>query len=737
MSFLKKEWKIKRILRVQEFEELRQELQHYLDDSQIQTIEKAYILAKKAHEGQKRHTGEPYITHPVAVALILAQMRMDPATIMAAILHDVIEDTSVEKKDLIEQFGKEVADLVDGVTKLTQIEFESRAQAQAENFRKMVMAMARDIRVILVKVADRLHNMKTIGCLPPEKRRRIAKETLEIFAPIANRLGMHAFRIEFEDLGFAALYPMRYRILKAAVSKALGSRHEIMELIDQEIRDSLKKANIPIRALTGREKHIYSIYKKMHEKHLSFSEVMDVYGFRVIVDKLDTCYRVLGVLHNLYKPLTQRFKDYIAITKANGYQSLHTVLFGPYGVPIEVQIRTDEMHKMAEYGISAHWLYKTEKAVFSDAQHRAKEWLKGVLEMHKSSKNSLEFIENVKIDLFPDEVYVFTPKGGIMELPAGATAVDFAYAIHSDIGNMCVAAKLDRKLAPLSTALTNGQQVEIITAPGARPNPAWLNFVVTGKARSNIKHFLKKQHHEEAVELGKRLVEKSLRSLGLNFSQIPESHLQHVIQAAKLDSIQHLFEEVGLGNRMPLLAARQLAKFEENTNSPELLELPGTHPLAIKGTEGIAVTYAKCCRPIPGDHICGYIEPGHGVIVHVEECPMLENFHHIPDKLIPLRWEEKVLGDFPIDLRVDILNQRGSLASLALVISESESNIEQINAEEFDGRYFSVNITLTVYDRKHLARVLRNIRKIKNVIRVTRLKPQFRRKKQNVAGGFI
>lgn len=716
---------------MQEFEELRQELQHYLDGNQIQTIEKAYTLAKKAHEGQKRYTGESYITHPVAVALILAQMRMDPATIMAAILHDVIEDTFVEKKDLVEQFGKEVADLVDGVTKLTQIEFESRAQAQAENFRKMVMAMARDIRVILVKIADRLHNMRTIHCLPLEKRRRIAKETLEIFAPIANRLGMHAFRIEFEDLGFSALYPMRYRILKSAVSKALGSRHEIMELIDQEIRNSLKKANIPIRFLTGREKHIYSIYKKMHEKHLSFSEVMDVYGFRVIVDKLDTCYRVLGVLHSLYKPLTQRFKDYIAITKANGYQSLHTVLFGPYGVPIEVQIRTEEMHKMAEYGISAHWLYKTEKAVFTEAEHRAKEWLKGVLEMHKSSRNSLEFIENVKIDLFPDEVYVFTPKGNIMELPAGATSVDFAYAIHSDIGNACVAAKLDRKLAPLSTPLTNGQQVEIITAPGARPNPAWLNFVVTGKARSNIRHFLKKQHHEESFELGKRLVEKSLRSLGLSFSQIPENHLQHIIHSTKLESIQHFFEEVGMGNRTALLAAKQLARFGEDADKMRVHDLTPTHPLAIKGTEGIVVTYAKCCRPIPGDPICGYIEPGHGVVVHAEQCPSLENFRQLPDKLIPLRWEEKVHGDFPVDLRVDILNQRGSLATLALIISESESNIEQINAEEFDGRYFSVNITLTARDRKHLAKVLRKIRKSPKVIRVMRLKPQFRRKNKN------
>ena len=712
------------------FEELRQELSHYLDSNQIQAIEEAYLFAKEAHGTQKRYTGEPYITHPVAVALILAQMRMDPSTLMAAILHDVIEDTPVEKQDLVQKFGKEVADLVDGVTKLTQIEFESRAQAQAENFRKMVMAMARDIRVILVKIADRLHNMKTINYVPLEKRRRIAKETLEIFAPIANRLGMHAFRIEFEDLGFAALYPMRYRILKEAISKALGSRHEIMELIHQEIQASLNKANIRVRSLTSREKHIYSIYKKMHDRHLSFSEVMDVYGFRVIVDKLDTCYRVLGVLHNLYKPLMQRFKDYIAITKANGYQSLHTVLFGPYGVPIEVQIRTEEMHKMAEYGISAHWLYKTEKAVFSEAQHRAKEWLKGVLEMNKSSKNSLEFIENVKTDLFPDEVFVFTPKGSIMELPAGATPVDFAYAIHSDIGNMCVAAKLDKKLAPLSTTLTNGQQVEIITAPGARPNPAWLSFIVTGKARSNIKHFLKKQHREDSIELGKRLVEKSLRSLGMSLSQISEAHLEEMIHATRIESVQHFFEEVGVGNRTALLAAKQLAKLGEGDDRIQLNELDAPHPLAIKGTEGIVVNYAKCCRPIPGDPICGYIEAGHGIVVHVEQCPMVENYRELPDKLIPLRWEEKVHGDFSVDLRVDILNQRGSLASLALAISESESNIEQINAEEFDGRYFSVNMTLTARDRKHLAKVLRKIRKNKNVIRVARLKPQLRKKKK-------
>lgn len=716
-----------------EFEKLRHELKTYLDSKQITAIENAYLLAKKAHEGQLRYTGEPYITHPVAVAMILADMRMDPQTIMAAIMHDVVEDTNIEKEDIVKQFGKEVGELVDGVTKLTQIEFESRAQAQAENFRKMVMAMAKDIRVILVKLADRLHNMRTLSCLPPEKRRRIALETLEIFAPIANRLGMHAFRVEFEDLGFAALYPMRYRILKDALSKAVGNRKEIMEMIDNEIRTSLKKTNIPVRSISGREKHVYSIYKKMHEKHLSFSEVMDVYGFRVIVDKVDTCYRVIGVLHNLYKPITQRFKDYIAIPKANGYQSLHTTLFGPYGVPIEVQIRTEELNKMAEYGISAHWLYKTEKTVFGDAQQRAKEWLKGILEMHKSSKNSLEFIENVKIDLFPDEVYVFTPKGNILELPAGATPVDFAYAIHSDIGNSCVAAKLDRRLAPLSTHLVNGQQVEIVTAPGARPNPAWLNFVVTGKARSNIKHFLKKQHREESIDLGKRLLDKSLRSIGLSFSQIPEEHLQSIVKAASLDSINHFYEEVGLGNRTALLAAKQLAKFSDMDDIIKSADIHPSQPLAIKGTEGIVVTYGKCCRPIPGDPICGYIEPGQGLVVHIEQCPTLESYRQSSDKLIPLRWEDKVHGDFPVDLRVDIVNQRGSLAKLALAISEADSNIENINAEEFDGRFFSVNLTVSVRDRIHLARILRKVRTAKNVIRVIHLRPLARKRNKPVS----
>lgn len=706
-----------------EFDVLRDEINQYLSHEQVAEIEKAYLFAKAAHGVQVRYTGEPYITHPIAVAQVLAQMRMDPQTIMAAILHDVVEDTPVNQADIAEKFGNEVSDLVDGVTKLTQIHFENYAQAQAENFRKMVMAMASDIRVILVKLADRLHNMRTLSGLPPEKRRRISLETLEIFAPIANRLGMHAFRVELEDLGFASLYPMRYKILKEAVAKARGNRQEILEMINQQIRDGLRKANIPSATLSGREKHLYSIYKKMHEKHLSFSEIMDVYGFRIIVDKVDTCYRVLGVLHNLYKPIAQRFKDYIAIPKANGYQSLHTTLFGPYGVPIEIQIRTEEMHKMAENGIAAHWLYKTEKKVFSDAQSRTREWLKGILEMDKSSKNSLEFIENVKIDLFPDEVYVFTPKGQIIELPAGATPVDYAYAIHSDIGNTCVATRLDKRLSPLSTPLVSGQQVEIITAPGARPNAAWLNFVVTGKARSKIKHYLKKQQREESMELGKRLIEKALSSYGLHLDHVSDHVLQAIVNTSHLESVSHLFEEVGIGNRPALLVAKQIAKSLGELSKKELIDSHTTHPLIIKGTEGLVLSFATCCRPIPGDHIAGLIKAGQGIEVHMMHCEHLEKYHHQADKYVPLLWEEKIEGDFSVDLKVDLVNRRGSLASLTLAISEAESNIENIRAQESDRHHFHVDVTISVRNRSHLARILRKIRKRKDVIRVLRHKP--------------
>jgi GTP diphosphokinase / guanosine-3',5'-bis(diphosphate) 3'-diphosphatase len=719
------------------FEILREEVKGYLTDEQVKIIEEAYLFAKKAHEGQTRFTGESYITHPVAVARILGQMRMDETTIMAAILHDVIEDTYVEKQELAERFGEDVANLVEGVTKLTQINFETQAQAQAENFRKLIMAMTRDIRVILVKLADRLHNMRTLGYLPPAKRRRIASETLEIFAPIANRLGMHAVRVELEDLGFASLHPMRYRILKKSVETARGNRREVMETIEGGIRNSLKRANIPSWTLAGREKHLYSIYKKMHDRHLSFSEIMDVYGFRVVVDKIDTCYRVLGVLHNLYKPIQQRFKDYIAIPKANGYQSLHTTLFGPYGVPLEVQVRTEEMHRLAENGIAAHWLYKTQRKSFDEAQSRAKEWLANVLEIEKSAKNPLEFIENVKIDLFPDEVYVFTPKGNIIELPAGATPIDFAYAIHSDIGNTCVAVKLDKHLAPLSTPLKSGQQVEVITAPGARPNPAWLNFVVTGKAKGGIKHFLKRQQREESIDLGKRLVSKALQTLGGNLAVVSDESLQSVAKVLRLDAANHLFEEVGLGNRAALLVAKQLAKIDGIIKETTTQETP-MKPLAIKGTEGIVVHYAKCCRPIPGDTIGGFLKPGEGVEIHEAHCAFLESYRQFPERYISLRWEEKVVGDFQVEIDVQTLNQRGSLAALASTVSEADSNIHEVHAEDRDNRYFVVNLIISVHDRTHLARILRAIHNQKNVLKVHRKKsPQTTSIYQRGVGGVF
>lgn len=719
------------------FELLHQEVKGYLTEPQVSLVKEAYLFAKKAHEGQLRYTGESYITHPIAVARTLAQMRMDETTIMAAILHDVIEDTYVEKQDLVERFGEEVTTLVEGVTKLTQIHFESHAQAQAENFRKLIMAMTRDIRVILVKLADRLHNMRTLDSLRPDKRRRIALETLEIFAPIANRLGMHALRVELEDLGFATLYPLRYRILKEAVEAARGNRREIMEMIEQEIRKSLKRSRIPSWVLAGREKHLYSIYKKMHDRHLSFSEIMDVYGFRVVVDKIDTCYRVLGVLHNLYKPIPARFKDYIAISKANGYQSLHTTLFGPYGVPLEVQIRTEEMHRLAENGIAAHWLYKTQKKSFDEAQSHARQWLESVLEMERSAKNPLEFIENVKIDLFPDEVYVFTPKGNIIELPAGATPVDFAYSIHSDIGNTCVAAKLDKHLAPLSTPLNSGQQVEIITAPGARPNPAWLHFVVTGKAKSGIKHFLKKQLREESIDLGKRLISKALLSLSGHLSQVSEESLQRVAHALKLETPSHLFEEVGLGNRAALLVAKQLVRPDGETEK-EVVTLPDPmKPLAIKGTEGIVIHYAKCCRPIPGDTISGFLKPGEGIEIHEAHCTYLENYRQYPERYISLSWEDEVQGVFSVDIDVEALNQRGSLATLAATISSADSTIQQVHAEDCDGRYFIVNLTIMVRNRTHLAQVLRGIHHLQSVLKVHRKKPRASFYQRGSDGVFI
>ncbi|WP_259412011.1 bifunctional GTP diphosphokinase/guanosine-3',5'-bis pyrophosphate 3'-pyrophosphohydrolase [Coxiella burnetii] len=699
------------------FKKLRQKLD-YLNGEQVESIRQAYLMAFSAHRAQKRRTGEPYINHPVAVAGILADLKMDYQTIMAALLHDVIEDTPVEKKAIAEKFGEEVAELVDGVSKLTQIEFVSRAEAQAESFRKMVLAMARDIRVIIVKLADRLHNMRTLGSLHSQKRRRIARETLDIFAPIGKRLGMRELSVELEELGFAALYPLRHRALKDAVRRTRGNRKKILALIEKTLHVGLNQSRLSSYTITGREKHLYSIYRKMRNKHIPFNEIMDVYAFRVIVEDVDSCYRALGIIHGLFKPVPERFKDYIAIPKANGYQSLHTTLFGPYGLPVEVQIRTTEMDRMATKGIAAHWLYKTTDAPMTESQVRAKAWVKNLLELQEDAANPLEFIENVKMDLFPDEVYVFTPRGEIMELPAGATAIDFAYAVHTDVGNNCVAVKIDRHLAPLSTPLVNGQTVEVITSSSGRPNPAWLDFVVTSKARGSIRHFLKSQRRTESIALGKQLLKKALGNYSLSLKKLSQPVINYTLKEMQLKSLDDLLEEIGLGNRMAALVAQRIAAVAEEAEAETDMKPAEKAPLIIKGTEGLVVNFATCCYPVPGDPIVGIIDVGKGIIVHVERCPSIAKLRRHPDRFMPLRWSEQVRAEFPALVRVQVVNERGTLAMLTLAIAEADANIEDIKVEEREGLHYIATFRITVRDRKHLAKVLRRLRQVKQLVRI-------------------
>ncbi len=696
---------------------LADRLSAYLGHDQVNLVRRAYFYAEQAHDGQRRRSGEAYVTHPLAVASILADMHMDHQSLMAAMLHDVIEDTGIAKEALNAQFGETVAELVDGVSKLTQMNFETKAEAQAENFQKMAMAMARDIRVILVKLADRLHNMRTLDAMPHEKSRRIAKETLEIYAPIANRLGMHNMRVEFEDLGFKAMHPMRSERIRAAVRRARGNRKEIVAKIEESIQMCLQREGMEGEVI-GREKHLYSIYQKMRGKRKAFNEIMDVYAFRIIVDKVDTCYRVLGAVHNLYKPLPGRFKDYIAIPKANGYQSLHTTLFGMHGVPIEIQIRTREMEEMANNGIAAHWLYKSNDDEVPKGNHaRARQWVKGVLELQQRAGNSLEFIESVKIDLFPDEVYVFTPKGRIMELPKGSTAVDFAYAVHTDVGNTCIACRINRRLAPLSQALESGSTVEIVTAPGARPNPAWLNFVVTGKARTHIRHALKQQRRSESISLGERLLNKVLASFDTHLEKIAPERVQAVLGEYRQEVIEDLLEDIGLGNRMAYVVARRL--LAENGDDT----LPSSEgPLAIRGTEGLVMSYAKCCTPIPGDPIVGYLSAGKGMVVHMESCRNIVDIRHNPEKCIQLNWAKDVTGEFNVELRVELEHQRGLIALLASSVNAADGNIEKISMDERDGRISVVQLVVSVHDRVHLARVIKKLRSLKGVMRITRVR---------------
>ena len=699
---------------MQAVDALSNKLSSYLEQQEVQAILDAYQFATGCHEGQLRQSGEPYISHPLAVANILADMHLDAESLMAAMLHDVIEDTGVSKEDLAGRFGSTVAELVDGVSKLTEIEFASRAEQQAENFQKMTLAMARDIRVMLVKLADRLHNMRTLKVLSAAKRRRIARETLDIYAPIAQRLGINDIRVEFEDLGFAAMYPMRHQRLRVALKSARGNRKHIVEEIKDSIEIRLDKELISAE-VTGREKHLWSIYQKMKTKRKSFRDIMDVFAFRIVVETVDDCYRTLGVIHNLFKPVPGEFKDYVAIPKVNGYQSLHTVLIGMHGVPIEVQIRTRDMDAMANFGIAAHWLYKSRE----EGNPRTSRWVQGLLEIQQKAGNSLEFIEHVKADLFPDEVYVFTPGGQIISLPSGATPVDFAYAVHTNVGNTCVASKINGQLTSLSEPLQSGCKVTIINAKDAQPNPSWLNFVVTAKARSAIRHFLKHQQHEESVDLGKRLLDRALETFGSNYKNIRKSWIKRLLVETGAANFEEVLEQIGLGNRLAYGVANLMAPPSmRKTYVPEEFE----SPIMIDTSDGLIISYARCCHPIPGDPILGHLSPGRGLVVHRESCKNLNEIRTNVEKCMALNWSPRVKGDFSVEFKVELTSERGIIAALAARISESEATIQQISIKERDAHSSVVDLVIDVKGRIHLANVMRKIRNLKQVQRVYRTK---------------
>ena len=688
-------------------------LKTYLPDDHVTQILRAYEFGAGAHEGQTRKTGEPYITHPIAVAQELAEMRLDAQAITAAILHDVVEDTSASLDDIEEHFGLEVAQLVDAVSKLDQIQFRSRAEAQAESFRKMMLAMIEDIRVILVKLSDRLHNMQTLDAMPAEKKKRIARETLDIYAPIANRLGINRIKIKLEDLGFMHLHPFRYRVLDKALKKSKGSQRQIVKRISEEFGKAMAEEGLDGEVI-GREKHLYSIYRKMAEKKRPLADIVDVYGFRIIVDDVNTCYQTLGLIHGLYKPMPGRFKDYIAIPRINGYQSLHTTLFGPKGLPLEVQIRTRQMDRVAEAGVASHWIYKADEKSDATPQRRAREWLANLAEIQQSG-TSEEFLESVKVDLFPDKIYVFTPKGDIMPLPKGATTVDFAYAVHTDIGDRCVAAKIDRRLVPLRTPLQNGQKVEIITARGAKPNPHWLTFVRSAKARTAIRNHMKNLRSVESVDLGKRLLDKALKDLGSSLRKVGKVRMASALAELGFNNTAELFEQLGLGERLAPLTARMLAGIDETGATDEK-----TASLVIAGTEGMVVSYGKCCYPIPGDEVMGYLTAGRGVVIHRNTCGNLRIFRKQPEKWITVGWEKTLDRDFSSQIQAETRNRAGVLAEVAATIADCGSNIEQV---EVLGRHEDCSVLsflLTVKNRTHLAKIMRSVRKMPNVIKVTR-----------------
>jgi len=704
-----------------EIVEFTRHLGHYLPSPDIALVERAFEFSESAHRGQFRKSGEPYITHPLAVASILSEWRLDAEGLAAALLHDVMEDTSVTRGELEHTFGKPVADMVDGVSKLDQIEFASREDAQAENFRKMLLAMARDVRVILIKLADRLHNMRTLDAMAPTHRKRIARETLDIYAPIANRLGLNALYLELQDLSFKHLNPLRYRVLAQAIKTARGNRREVMNRLIEVIREGLAKADIPA-LVSGREKTVYSAYKKMREKRYTFSQVFDIYGVRIQVGDKTACYAALGVLHELYKPIPGKFKDYVAIPKANGYQSLHTTLFGPFGTPLEVQLRTHEMHRVAETGVAAHWLYKAGGPLdLAEAQRETHRWLQSLLEIQSESRDSKEFLEHIKGDLFPDEIYVFTPKGKIMALPRGATAVDFAYGVHTDIGHHCVAARINYELLPLRTELKNGDHVEILTSPTARPNPSWLSFVATGKARSRIRHYLKGLQQKESAALGERLLNQALATLKVEPDAIAWDRWEALAREYGTKSQLEILADIGLGKRLSFVVAQALTRQPGKDEAVVTAAPAKGGSLTLRGVEGVAIQYAKCCRPIPGDAIVAQFRKGQGLIVHQRDCVTLRKQRVDAGELVDVEWSPDVTGVFDAGIRALVADRRGLLADLATVIADSDVNIDTVSMERPDGgEVLAIFFGLQVRDRKHLAQVIRALKRVPEVRRIAR-----------------
>ena len=698
----------------------------YLAPGEVDRVEDAYHFAAHAHREQQRSSGEPYISHPLAVAHTLADWHLDPQALMAALLHDVMEDTAVGKEELTERFGKVTAELVDGVSKIGRLENQSYEEAQAENFRKMLLAMVRDVRVILIKLADRLHNMRTLGALRPDKRRRVSRETLDIFAPIANRLGLNEMSRELQELAFRNFHPMRYEVLDKALRNARGNRREVVGKIIETLRRRLPEMGIDVTVM-GREKHIYGIYRKMREKHLTFSQVLDIYGFRMLVKDQPTCYLALGALHSIYKPVPGKFKDYIAIPKANGYQSLHTTLIGPYGTPVEMQIRTHEMHHVAESGVASHWLYKDEQT-FNELQQKTHKWLQSLLELQSASGNSSEFLEHVKVDLFPGEVFAFTPKGKIIGLPRGATAVDFAYAVHTDIGNHCVSCRVNGDPAPLRSELRSGDQVEILCDPHALPNPNWLSYVKSSRARAHIRHHLKTHQNIESTALGEQLLMQALHDFGLQPDHVDAIAWGRFARSIGAQSMKEIFSEIGLGKRLATDVASRLASEHsavagENNTAITVERRKPLGPIIIRGSDNVAVQLARCCRPIPGDPIIGIVRKGQGLTVHASDCRSLGRTRHERDNWVDVEWDRSIGNHlFETGVRIVAENRRGVLARMAATISAVDSDILNVHIDEEQGPYSTLQFTLQVTHRAHLARIMRSLRRLPEVTRITRIR---------------